>query len=85
MNQPPFGLTDQEILCVIAALQTYGGTPTVTMQTTHHYSGKSGAPAGATAPAAPEPAEPKKGAQLRPGAMPHLLAVHHVPVDGASR
>ena len=34
MNQPPFGLTDQEILCVIAALQTLGGTPTVTLQTT---------------------------------------------------
>ena len=30
MNQPPIGLTDQEILCVIAALQTLGGTPTVT-------------------------------------------------------
>ena len=31
MNQPPFGLTDQEILCVIADLQTLGGTPTVTL------------------------------------------------------
>jgi mono/diheme cytochrome c family protein len=37
VNQPPIGLTDQEILCVIAALQTLGGTPTVTMQTTHKY------------------------------------------------
>ena len=33
VNQPPIGLTDQEILCVIAALQTLGGTPTVTMKT----------------------------------------------------
>jgi hypothetical protein len=45
INQPPIGLTDQEILCVIAALQTLGGTPTVTMQTKHHYN--SGAPASA--------------------------------------
>ena len=37
INQPPIGLTDQEILCVIAALQTLGGTPTVTLQTTHKY------------------------------------------------
>jgi mono/diheme cytochrome c family protein len=41
ISQPPIGLTDQEILCVIAYLQTLGGTPTVTMQTKHHYnSGK---------------------------------------------
>ncbi len=46
MNQPPFGLTDQEILSVIAALQTLGGTPTVTLKTTHKYLG------GGTAPAA---------------------------------
>ena len=37
VNQPPIGLTDQEILCVIAALQTLGGTPTVTLKTTHKY------------------------------------------------
>jgi len=57
MNQPPFSLTDQEILCVIAALQSLGGTPTVTLQTTHHYSGKGAAPSGTPAPAAaPTPA-----------------------------
>ena len=49
VNQPPIGLTDQEILCVIAALQTLGGTPTVTLETKHHYN--SGAA--------------KKGAELR--------------------
>ena len=37
INLPPIGLTDKEILCVIAALQTLGGTPTVTLQTKHHY------------------------------------------------
>ena len=57
MNQPPFGLTDQEILCVIAALQTLGGTPTVTMQTKHRYNSGAAAPG-----AAPAPAPPTKGA-----------------------
>jgi hypothetical protein len=58
MNQPPFSLTDQELLCVIAALQTLGGTPTVTMETKHKYSGT-----GTTAPAAPPApaAVPPKG------------------------
>jgi len=59
VNQPPIGLTDQEILCVIAALQSLGGTPTVTLKTTHKYSGGAAAPGG-TQP----PAEPKKGALL---------------------
>ena len=54
INKPPIGLTDQEILCVIAYLQSLGGTPTVTLQTTHHYSpaGAGGASAPAAAPAA---------------------------------
>jgi Cytochrome c len=47
INKPPIGLTDQEILCVIAYLQTLGGTPTVTLQTSHQYY---------TAPAAPDAA-----------------------------
>src|SRR3954465_4239082 len=49
INKPPVGLTDQEILCVIAYLQTLGGTPTVTLQTSHRYRG------GAAAAAAPAP------------------------------
>jgi len=91
MNQPPFGLTDQEILCVIAALQTYGGTPTVTLKTTHKYSAGAAAPGGTAAPDSgpapaeePAPADPKKGAQLRPGAVPQLIAVHQAAqLDGA--
>ena len=74
INKPPIGLTDQEILCVIAALQSLGGTPTVTLQTTHRYYGGAAAPGGAQPPAtapAPDakPGEkqpltiPKKGAQ----------------------
>lgn len=38
-NKPPIGLTDQEILSVIAYLQTLGGEPTVTMQTKFVYTG----------------------------------------------
>ena len=72
VNQPPIGLTDQEILSVIAYLQTLGGTPTVTLQTKHKYNSGAAAPAGAQPPAAtpapapgePQPlAAPKKGAQ----------------------
>jgi hypothetical protein len=60
VNQPPIGLTDQEIMCVIAALQSLGGTPTITMQTKHHYS--PGTPAAPTAPPAAAPAAtPAKG------------------------
>ena len=47
VNQPPIGLTDQEILAVIAALQTLGGTPTVTMKTTHKYFDGTAKPGGA--------------------------------------
>jgi mono/diheme cytochrome c family protein len=49
INKPPIGLTDQEILCVIAYLQTLGGTTTVTLQTKHHYNSGAAAPAGAVA------------------------------------
>jgi len=54
INKPPIGLTDQEILCVMAYLQSLGGTPTVTLQTKHHYNGGGGAaaPAAGAAPAA---------------------------------
>ena len=69
INKPPIGLTDQEILCVIAALQTLGGTPTVTLQTKHHYNSGAAAPAGAPAPPAPP-----KGAELRPAATSRSVA-----------
>ncbi len=55
INKPPIGLTDPEILCVIAYLQTLGGKATVTLQTSHSYY----TPPGATPGAAPdEKAEP---------------------------
>ena len=46
INKPPIGLTDQEILCVIAYLQSLGGSPSVTLQTTHRYLSAAAAPAG---------------------------------------
>jgi hypothetical protein len=80
INKPPIGLTDQEILCVMAYLQTLGGTPTVTLQTTHRYHGGT-APPSAPAPSATPtpggaaaPAAPTKGALLRP-AVPSPFVV----------
>jgi hypothetical protein len=94
-NQPPIGLNDQEILCVIAALQAIGGTPTVTLKTTHKYYGGGGAPGGTPAPtAAPAPGAapaagqpttpPAKGAQLRP-AMPSPSATRLASAGGSAR
>ena len=63
VNKPPIGLTDKEILCVIAYLQTLGGTTTVTLQTKHHYNSGTAAPAPGAAPGGtPPPAGPTKGA-----------------------
>ncbi len=69
INKPPIGLSDQEILCVIGYLQTLGGTPTVTLQTTHRYrsAGEPGGPAVALPPETgqappPTPTTPPAGA-----------------------
>ncbi len=71
INKPPIGLTDQEILCVIAYLQSLGGTPTVTLQTTHHYYGGAPAPGGTpTAPAGAPAAATAPGGAPTPGAVP---------------
>lgn len=81
MHQPPFSLTDEEILCVIAALQTLGGTPTVTLQTRHHYSPKA-APGTADAPAAPA----KGATHARPDTPVLPIVVHQLArFDAASR
>ena len=68
INKPPIGLTDKEILCVIAYLQSLGGTPTVTLQTKHHYNSGAAAPAAAPLPprrraARAHAAPPPKGMQ----------------------
>jgi len=73
INKPPIGLTDQEILCVIAYLQTLGGQTTVTMATKLKYQAgdepaageasptAAAAPAAAPPAAAPPVAAPPKG------------------------
>ena len=69
INRPPIGLTDQEILCVIAYLQSLGGTPTVTLQTSHRYYTPAGAPGAAPAAAGAAPAGAAPGASpAAPGA-----------------
>ena len=67
INRPPIGLTDQEILCVIAYLQSLGGTPTVTLQTSHRYYAAPAAPgaAPARAPGAPAPRAPARPRRRR--------------------
>jgi hypothetical protein len=62
INRPPIGLTDQEILCVIAYLQSLGGTPTVTLQTAHAYYKPPAAAAGAPGAAPPAGAPPDQNA-----------------------
>jgi mono/diheme cytochrome c family protein len=64
INKPPIGLTDQEILCVIAYLQTLGGTPTVTLQTKHKYNSGTSTPASPSqgvSPGGTQPQAPLKG------------------------
>jgi len=64
INKPPIGLTDQEILCVIAYLQTLGGTPTVTLQTKHQYNAGTATPAvpsSGVSPGGTQPEAPLKG------------------------
>ena len=84
INKTPIGLTDQEILCVIAYLQTLGGTATVTLQTTHRYYGGTTpaavepTPAPGTPPAGGKPpGTPPKGARLGPGAVLQFAVAHH--------
>jgi hypothetical protein len=84
INRPPIGLTDQEILCVIAYLQSLGGTPTVTLQTSHRYYA---APAAPGAPPAAPGAAPPAGAPAAPGApppaAPGVAPAPAVPAKGA--
>ena len=90
INEPPIGLTDQEILVVIASLQSLGGTPTVTLQTAHSYYTPEDAVPPADAPAdeealaaeeaAPDAPPPAEG--VTPGAAPPAAAP---PAEGATQ
>ena len=76
INEPPIGLTDQEILVVIAYLQSLGGTPTVTLQTAHRYFTPEDAapPADATAAQGAAPGAPPPAQGTTPGAAPPAAA-----------
>ena len=77
INRPPIGLTDQEILCVIAYLESLGGTPTVTLQTSHrYYAAPGGAPGAAPQGGAPaaQGGAPGAPAAQAPGAAPPAAA-----------
>jgi hypothetical protein len=66
INKPPIGLTNQEILCVMAYLQSLGGTATVTLQTAHRFNGGAAAAVAgnaAGAPAAPAASPAPEGAK----------------------
>ena len=67
INRPPIGLTDQEILTVIAYLQSLGGTPTVTLQTSHRF--YAAPPAPGEAPPADAPPD-ENAAPAAPSAVP---------------
>jgi hypothetical protein len=86
INKPPIGLTDQEILCVIAYLQTLGGKATVTLQTSHHYytpAGAPGAPGAAPAPATASAPGAAPGGAPAPAAAP-ASAPAGAPAPGAA-
>lgn len=59
---PPIGLSDQEILAVIAYLQSLGGTPTVSMDTELAYQTEEAAGAPSSAPASSSPGEDAEAA-----------------------
>jgi Cytochrome c len=85
INKPPIGLTDQEILCVIAYLQSLGGTPTVTLQTSHHYYTPPGAaptPATASAQGAAPGAPPGAAPAATPAAPAPAATAPAAPAKG---
>lgn len=64
VSKPPIALSDQEILTVIAYLQSLGGTPTVTMDTELRWQGQSPDPATLDATPAAAPGADRDGETL---------------------
>jgi hypothetical protein len=79
INRPPIGLTDQEILTVIAYLQSLGGTPTVTLQTSHRYYAAPPPPDGAPPAGAPPDEQAEPGEALPLAAPPAEKAAPPAP------
>lgn len=84
INRPPIGLTDPEILCVMAYLQTLGGTATVTLQTSHRYYTPPGATPGEKPDEKAGPGEQlpltAPGNKTAPGATPQAPSAAPAPV-----
>ena len=72
VSRPPVALSDQEILTVIAYLQSLGGTPTVTIDTQLEWQGQSPAPAPSGTPTTP-----RRRPRCRDAL--HLVPVQHLP------
>jgi cytochrome c2 len=83
ISKPPINLTDQEILTVIAYLQSLGSTPTVTMQTKLKYARES-TPTQATA-SNPAPSKPSGEVQTPQALMNKYLCVTCHKLDDPSR
>jgi len=64
MGRPPISLSDDEILAVIAYLQSLGGEPTVTLATELRWQGQSPEPSSQPAAASGPAGEPRSGAEL---------------------
>jgi hypothetical protein len=69
INKPPIGLTDDEIRAVIAYLESLGGTPAVTMQTSIPFAAGGAAPPASEAVAAAPPTAAPEAAAAAPGAV----------------
>ena len=89
INKAPIGLTDQEILCVIAYLQTLGGTATVTLQTSHAYytapGATPGAPADQTAPGEQQPLIAPPAQKAAPAGTPPAQTPAAVPAPAVPK
>jgi hypothetical protein len=83
INRPPIALTDQEILTVIAYLQSLGGTPTVTLQTSHRYYTPPGGTGAAPAAADATPAGAAPGAS--PAATGAAVPADRTPEPGQAQ
>lgn len=82
INKPPIGLTDQEILTVIATLQSMGGTATVTMDTKlPEAAGEAGALAATVAGGTPA-GGPTSGTTAAPATQAATATVVGVPGQG---
>ncbi len=89
ISKPPIGLTDQEILAVIAYLQSLGGTTTVTMQTKLPWqaggSGETGDAGSAPATdAAPADAAPADGTAAPAGDAAPAAPTDAAPADASA-